>query len=144
MTHSAPPFHLLHKGPANAGPLDQPLLRHALAFLTSLNRRPSSCSYDGVLNLHHLHLAADFAATGDILIWVLQGSAACRQIISSHESLQVPLLSFNPSCLGIGLFIVKAICSAHGGQVEGASEEGRGARFRGLLPLAETSDETKD
>ena len=45
---------------------------------------------------------------------------------------------------GIGLSIVKAICSAHGGQVEVASEEGRGARFRVLLPLAETGDETKD
>lgn len=44
---------------------------------------------------------------------------------------------------GIGLSIVKAICTAHGGQVEVASEEGRGARFRVLLPLAETSDETK-
>ncbi|MEY4199685.1 MAG: hypothetical protein RLZZ265_1425, partial [Verrucomicrobiota bacterium] len=45
---------------------------------------------------------------------------------------------------GIGLSIVKAICSAHGGQVEVASEEGRGARFRVLLPLAETAEETKD
>lgn len=45
---------------------------------------------------------------------------------------------------GIGLSIVKAICSAHGGQVEVASEEGRGAQFRVLLPLAETADETKD
>ncbi|KAF0173337.1 MAG: integral membrane sensor signal transduction histidine kinase [Limisphaerales bacterium] len=45
---------------------------------------------------------------------------------------------------GIGLSIVKAICTAHGGQVEVASEEGRGARFRVLLPLAENSDETKD
>jgi len=45
---------------------------------------------------------------------------------------------------GIGLSIVKAICTAHGGQVEVASEEGRGARFRVLLPLAEKSDETKD
>ncbi|MEQ2006575.1 MAG: ATP-binding protein [Limisphaerales bacterium] len=44
---------------------------------------------------------------------------------------------------GIGLSIVKAICTAHGGQVEVASEEGHGARFRVLLPLAETSDETK-
>lgn len=44
---------------------------------------------------------------------------------------------------GIGLSIVKAICTAHGGQVEVASEEGRGARFRVLLPLAENSDETK-
>jgi len=45
---------------------------------------------------------------------------------------------------GIGLSIVKAICTAHGGQVEVVSEEGRGARFRVLLPLAENSDETKD
>lgn len=45
---------------------------------------------------------------------------------------------------GIGLSIVKAICTAHGGQVEVASEEGRGARFRVVLPLAETADETKD
>ena len=44
---------------------------------------------------------------------------------------------------GIGLSIVKAICTAHGGQVEVASDEGHGARFRVLLPLAETTDETK-
>ncbi len=37
---------------------------------------------------------------------------------------------------GIGLSIVKAICAAHGGQVEVASEEGRGSRFKVILPLA--------
>jgi len=36
---------------------------------------------------------------------------------------------------GIGLSIVKAICAAHGGQIEVESAEGRGSQFRFKLPL---------
>lgn len=45
---------------------------------------------------------------------------------------------------GIGLSIVKAICTAHGGHVEVASEEGGGARFRVLLPLASSTDTSQE
>lgn len=38
---------------------------------------------------------------------------------------------------GLGLMIVKRIVEAHGGQIEVASREGKGTRFRILLPLAE-------
>ena len=38
---------------------------------------------------------------------------------------------------GLGLMIVKRIVEAHGGQIEVSSREGRGTRFRILLPLAE-------
>ena len=37
---------------------------------------------------------------------------------------------------GLGLSIVRSICSAHGGQVEVKSQLGRGSRFRVELPLA--------
>jgi signal transduction histidine kinase len=37
---------------------------------------------------------------------------------------------------GIGLSIVKAICTAHSGRVEVESEPGRGSRFRVRLALA--------
>jgi len=37
---------------------------------------------------------------------------------------------------GIGLAIVKAICTAHNGRVEVESIEGRGSCFRVWLPLA--------
>lgn len=38
---------------------------------------------------------------------------------------------------GLGLMIVKRIVEGHGGQIEVASREGQGTRFRILLPLAE-------
>ena len=37
---------------------------------------------------------------------------------------------------GLGLSIVKSVCTAHGGNVTVESEEGRGSRFRVELPLA--------
>jgi heavy metal sensor kinase len=39
---------------------------------------------------------------------------------------------------GLGLSIVRSICTAHGGQVTVKSIEGRGSRFRVELPLAQT------
>jgi signal transduction histidine kinase len=39
----------------------------------------------------------------------------------------------------LGLAIVKSICSAHGGQVEVESAEGRGSRFKVELPLAQST-----
>lgn len=44
---------------------------------------------------------------------------------------------------GLGLSIVKAICAAHGGDVQVSSEEGRGSCFRVSLPL-DASPETLD
>jgi signal transduction histidine kinase len=41
---------------------------------------------------------------------------------------------------GLGLSIVKAICTAHGGEISVCSEEGRGSRFRVELPLVALSD----
>jgi heavy metal sensor kinase len=41
---------------------------------------------------------------------------------------------------GLGLSIVKAICTAHGGEISVRSEEGRGSRFRVELPLVALSD----
>jgi heavy metal sensor kinase len=41
---------------------------------------------------------------------------------------------------GLGLSIVKAICTAHGGEISVASEEGRGSCFRVDLPLSVLSD----
>jgi signal transduction histidine kinase len=38
---------------------------------------------------------------------------------------------------GLGLAIVRAICSAHGAEVEVLSEEGKGSRFRVELPMVE-------
>ena len=38
---------------------------------------------------------------------------------------------------GLGLSIVKSICTAHGGQVEVESTEGQGSRFIVELPLAD-------
>src|SRR6202011_604331 len=40
-----------------------------------------------------------------------------------------------PGGAGLGLSIVKAICAAHGGDVEVSSQEGRGSCFRVELPL---------
>ncbi len=37
---------------------------------------------------------------------------------------------------GLGLSIVKSICTAHGGQVDFQSTEGAGSRFKVELPLA--------
>src|SRR5205807_10584958 len=37
---------------------------------------------------------------------------------------------------GLGLSIVRSICLAHGGQVTVNSTEGRGSRFRVVLPVA--------
>lgn len=51
----------------------------------------------------------------------------------------------NSGGAGLGLSIVKAICSAHGGEVKVRSAEGRGSRFELELPLMSaesTSDET--
>jgi heavy metal sensor kinase len=46
---------------------------------------------------------------------------------------------------GLGLSIVKSICTAHGGTVEVESNERRGSRFRVELPKAsETDEETKE
>ncbi|MBU6399790.1 MAG: HAMP domain-containing protein [Verrucomicrobia bacterium] len=42
---------------------------------------------------------------------------------------------------GIGLSIVKSICTAHGGRVEVTSQPGQGSRFRVELPLATASIE---
>jgi len=42
----------------------------------------------------------------------------------------------NSGGAGLGLSIVKAICSAHGGEVKVQSEEGSGSRFELELPLA--------
>lgn len=42
---------------------------------------------------------------------------------------------------GIGLSIVKSICTAHGGQVAVQSEAGKGSRFRVELPLARSGGE---
>ncbi len=42
----------------------------------------------------------------------------------------------NSGGAGLGLSIVKAICSAHGGEVKVQSAEGRGSRFEVELPLA--------
>jgi heavy metal sensor kinase len=44
---------------------------------------------------------------------------------------------------GLGLSIVKAICTAHGGEISVSSEEGRGSRFRVELPLTAVSDHTE-
>jgi heavy metal sensor kinase len=41
---------------------------------------------------------------------------------------------------GLGLSIVKAICTAHGGEISVSSEEGRGSCFRVELPLSPPSD----
>jgi signal transduction histidine kinase len=41
---------------------------------------------------------------------------------------------------GLGLSIVKAICTAHGGEISVSSEEGRGSCFRVELPLSAFSD----
>lgn len=41
---------------------------------------------------------------------------------------------------GLGLSIVKAICAAHGGDVQVSSEEGRGSCFRVSLPLDATPE----
>jgi signal transduction histidine kinase len=37
---------------------------------------------------------------------------------------------------GLGLFIVKTVAKAHGGQVELTSEEGKGSTFKIILPSA--------
>ncbi len=42
-----------------------------------------------------------------------------------------------PKGTGLGLMIVQRIIQEHGGQIEVASKEGEGTRFRILLPLAE-------
>ena len=44
--------------------------------------------------------------------------------------------SREPEGAGLGLSIVKSICTAHGGEVEVQSAVGRGSRFRVTLPLA--------
>jgi two-component system OmpR family sensor kinase len=41
---------------------------------------------------------------------------------------------------GLGLSIVKAICTAHGGEISVTSEEGRGSCFRVELPLTVFSE----
>jgi heavy metal sensor kinase len=41
---------------------------------------------------------------------------------------------------GLGLSIVKAICTAHGGEIALSSEEGRGSSFRVELPLSAPCD----
>jgi heavy metal sensor kinase len=41
---------------------------------------------------------------------------------------------------GLGLSIVKSICTAHGGKVDFTSEEGRGSRFRVELPLTRSHE----
>jgi heavy metal sensor kinase len=47
-----------------------------------------------------------------------------------------PARSRQPDGAGLGLAIVRSICSAHGGSVEVESVLGRGSRFRLKLPLA--------
>lgn len=44
---------------------------------------------------------------------------------------------------GLGLSIVKAICTAHGGEISVASEEGQGSCFRVELPLSALFDDTE-
>jgi signal transduction histidine kinase len=39
---------------------------------------------------------------------------------------------------GLGLSIVKSICTAHGGRVDFTSVEGKGSRFKVELPLTQS------
>jgi signal transduction histidine kinase len=44
--------------------------------------------------------------------------------------------SRNSGGAGLGLSIVKSICTAHGAEIKIETQEGRGSRFRVALPLA--------
>jgi two-component system sensor histidine kinase BaeS len=47
-----------------------------------------------------------------------------------------PSRTRQPDGVGLGLAIVRSICSAHGGEVEVASAVDRGSNFKVRLPLA--------
>lgn len=111
---------------ANEGRLGQVFLN---LFTNALHALP-----DGAAQHHELRVSAHADAAGDLVVEVADTGSG----IPAHALAHVfePYFSTKPvgQGTGLGLSVTRNIVASHGGTIDVASEPGRGATFRIVLP----------